>query len=155
MFVPKSPKIELEKLKPLFDELAKSFPQVVAAYLFGSHVSGRPTPLSDIDVGILLIDGLPDMESFRIEMSLTGELEKIFNTNNIDLVVLNKAPLPLQYSATCGKLLFSTDQEKRTDFEEYVRKYYIDCLPIYREYREEFFKRIREGRAPGGQLSKD
>ncbi len=147
--------VELESLMPRFDELARGFPQVVAAYLFGSHTSGRPTSLSDIDVGILLIEGLPDMESFRIEMSLTGELEKIFNTINIDLVVLNKAPLPIQYNATCGKLLFCTDHDKSIDFEVYVRKYYIDCLPIYREYREEFFKRIKEGRAPGGQLSKD
>jgi hypothetical protein len=65
-------------------------------------------------------------------------------------VVLNKAPLPIQYSATSGKLLFSNNHNKRTDFEEYVRKYYIDCLPIYREYRDEFFKRIREGRTPVG-----
>ncbi|MDD3653992.1 MAG: hypothetical protein PHO01_07390 [Desulfotomaculaceae bacterium] len=90
------------------------------------------------------------MESFRIEMDLLGELQKIFKTNNIDLVVLNKAPLPIQFSATSGKLLFTNNHEKRTDFEEYVRKYYIDCLPIYREYREEFWKRLREGKTQGG-----
>ncbi|MHB1041307.1 MAG: type VII toxin-antitoxin system MntA family adenylyltransferase antitoxin [Eubacteriales bacterium] len=125
-------------------ELTKIFPQVIVAYLFGSHASGRPAPLSNIDVGILLARGLTDMESFQIEMNLQGELEKIFKTNNIDLVVLNKAPLPIQFNATCGKLLFAGEDDKRTDFEEYVRKYYIDCLPIYREYREEFFKRLRE-----------
>lgn len=140
----KAPGIDIERLLPQFKKLAKVFPQVIAAYLFGSHASGRPTPLSDIDVGILMADGLTDMESFQIEMNLQGELEKIFKTNNIDLVVLNKAPLPIQFNATCGKLLFAGEDDKRTDFEEYVRKYYIDCLPIYREYREEFFKRLRE-----------
>ena len=132
------------------EQISKSFPQVIAAYLFGSHAYGRPTPLSDIDVGVLLSEDLQDMESFQVEMSLQGELGKIFKTNNIDLVVLNKAPLPIQFNATSGKLLFSNNHLKRTDFEEYVRKYYIDCLPIYREYREEFLKRIREGRMPGG-----
>lgn len=141
---------EIDKLLPRFNVLSNCFPQVIAAYLFGSHVYGRPTPLSDIDVGVLLNEDLPDMKSFRIEMSLLGELQKIFNTDNIDLVVLNKAPLPIQYSATSGILLFSNNHEKRTDFEEYVRKYYIDCLPIYREYREEFLKRLREVKMQNG-----
>lgn len=140
----KAPEIDINRLLPKLKVLTKTFPQVIVAYLFGSHASGRPTPLSDIDVGILLAKGLTDMESFQIEMNLQGELEKIFKTNNIDLVVLNKAPLPIQFNATCGKLLFAGEDDKRTDFEEYVRKYYIDCLPIYREYREEFFKRLRE-----------
>jgi len=144
------PKLDIEKIKPRLNELSVHFPQVIAAYLFGSYAGGRPTPLSDVDVGILLVENLPDMESFKIEMNLLGELQKVLGTDNIDLVVLNKAPLPIQYHATCGKLLFSTDNEKRTEFVEYVRKYYIDCLPIYREYREEYLKRIREGRGLGG-----
>ena len=142
--------LEIKNLLPRLEQISRRFPEVAAAYLFGSQVCERTTPLSDTDVGVLLKEDLPDMESFRIEMSLQGELEKIFKTNNIDLVVLNKAPLPIQYSATSGKLLFSNNHNKRTDFEEYVRKYYIDCLPIYREYRDEFFKRIREGRTPVG-----
>lgn len=146
----KTKTIELEKLLPRLKEISRQYPEVAAAYLFGSHAGGRPTPLSDIDIGIIMARELPDMESFRIEMSLAGELEKIFETDNIDLVVLNKAPLPIQYNATCGKLLFSNDEEKRSDFVEYARKYYIDCLPIYREYREELLKRIREGRKTDG-----
>ena len=141
----KTPNIQVEKLSPQLEDLAKSYPKVIAAYLFGSQASGRPTPLSDVDVGILMDGDLADMESFRIEMNLLGELQKIFETDNIDLVVLNKAPLPIQFSATSGRLLFTANYEKRTNFEEYVRKYYIDCLPIYREYREEFLKRLKEG----------
>ena len=142
--------IDLDKLLPRLEQLSPRFPQVVAAYLFGSHYGGRPTPLSDIDIGVLLVKGLPDMDSFHLEMTLQGELEKIFKTGKIDLVVLNKAPLPIQYHATSGKLLFCNDDDKRTDFEEYASKYYIDCLPIYREYRKEFFKKLREGQRPGG-----
>lgn len=150
MSAQKSPNIQIEKLFPQLEELSRGFSNVIAAYLFGSQTSGRPTPLSDVDVGILMDDDLTDMESFRIEMSLLGKLQKIFGTENIDLVVLNKAPLPIQFSATSGRLLFTTNHEKRTNFEEYVRKYYIDCLPIYREYREEFLKRIREEGAQSG-----
>ncbi len=146
----KPSQIELDKILPRLKKLSRLFPEVIAAYFFGSHATGRPTPLSDVDIGVLLVEGLPDLESFQIEMKLQGKLEKIFNTDNIDLVVLNKAPLPIQYHATCGKLLFTNDHQKKSSFEEYVRKYYLDCLPIYREYKEEFLKRIREGRMPGG-----
>jgi len=135
------PELNVEKIKPELKELSGHFLQVIAAYLFGSYAGGRPTPLSDVDIGILLVNNLSDMESFKIEMHLLGKLQKILGTDNIDLVVLNKAPLPIQYHATCGILLFSTNEEKRTEFVEYVRKYYIDCLPIYREYQEEFFKK--------------
>jgi len=148
------PQLDIKKAEQGLNELPVHFPQVIAAYLFGSYAGGRPTPLSDVDVGILLVDNLPDMESFKIEMNLLGKFQKVFNTPNIDLVVLNKAPLPIQYHATCGILLFSTNDERRTEFVEYVRKYYLDCLPIYREYREEYMKRIKEGCGPGGELSK-
>ena len=90
----KVPNIQVEKLSPKFADLARDFSKVIAAYLFGSQASGRPTPLSDVDIGILMDGDLADMESFRIEKSLLGELQKIFKTDNIDLVVLNKAPLP-------------------------------------------------------------
>lgn len=103
-------KIEIEKMLPQLAGLAGQFPEVIAAYIFGSQVSGRPTPLSDIDVGILMDADIADMESFRVEMSLLGELQKIFKTDHIDLVVLNKAPLPLQFSATSGKLIFANNQ---------------------------------------------
>jgi predicted nucleotidyltransferase len=149
------PELNVEKIKPALKELSGCFPQVIAAYLFGSYAGGRPTPLSDVDIGILLVNNLSDMESFKIEMHLLGKLQKILGTNNIDLVVLNKAPLPIQYHATCGILFFSTNEEKRTGFVEYVRKYYIDCLPIYREYKEEFLKRVKEGCGQGGEFPKD
>ena len=121
----KTKAIELEKLLPRLKEISRQYPEVAAAYLFGSYASG------DIDIGIIMAQELPEMESFRIEMSLAGEMEKIFQTDNIDLVVLNKAPLPIQYNATCGKLLFSNDEEKRSDFVEYARNSTsIACLSI-------------------------
>ncbi len=150
MLTQKPLNIQIEKLLPQLTELSGRFPKVIAAYAFGSQISGRPTPLSDVDIGILMDDDLADMDSFKIEMDLLGELQRILKTGNIDLVVLNKAPLPIQYSATSGMLLFTNSHEKKCDFEEYVRKYYIDCLPIYREYREEYLKRIREEAARSG-----
>jgi hypothetical protein len=60
--------------------------------------------------------------------------------------ILSSSFFDLRYRPppTCGKLLFSNDEEKRTDFVEYARKIYIDCLPIYCEYHKELLKRTRK-----------
>lgn len=126
-----------------------SRPEIIAIYLFGSNASGNPTPLSDVDIGVLLDKDIGGY-SIDLEMKILGSLQKIFRRENVDLIVLNRSPLPLQFSIIGGKLLYSGNDQKRVEFEEYVRKYYLDCLPIYREYREEFFKRIREGRMLDG-----
>lgn len=64
MFTQESSNIKIEKLLPQLKELSGRFPNV-AAYLFGSQISGRPTPLSDVDIGILMDRTLADMESFK------------------------------------------------------------------------------------------
>ncbi|MCL6639266.1 MAG: DUF86 domain-containing protein [Firmicutes bacterium] len=92
---------------PRLEQVFRRHPQVIAAYLFGSQATGRATPVSDVDAGVLFHEGMDDMESFQVEMSLQDDLEKTFQTDNLDLIVLDKAPLPLQYNATSGKLLFS------------------------------------------------
>ncbi|MEM3462730.1 MAG: HepT-like ribonuclease domain-containing protein [Candidatus Bathyarchaeia archaeon] len=43
----------MRKLKGVFD----GYPQVLAAYLYGSYSTGRQTPLSDIDIAVVLGDG--------------------------------------------------------------------------------------------------
>ncbi len=40
-------------------EILKDYPYIVAAYLFGSQVTDRAGPMSDIDIAVLLKDGGP------------------------------------------------------------------------------------------------
>jgi predicted nucleotidyltransferase len=65
---------------------------VVFAYLFGSFATGKVHPLSDLDIAVYL-DGL-DISEKRLE--ILGHLAGIFKTDEIDLVVLNTAPLTLK-----------------------------------------------------------
>ena len=44
--------IDEEVMAPLF----RAYPFIVAAYQFGSTVSGRESPLSDLDLAILVDD---------------------------------------------------------------------------------------------------
>ncbi len=61
-------------------------PDVVAAYLFGSHAEGRARPESDIDIAVLLSDRTANaniddaMARFDRRMELEREIERLIFT---------------------------------------------------------------------------
>jgi len=57
-------------------------------YLFGSYVGGRPSVLSDVDVGVLM-ERAPDLSKI---CDLMSRLTDIFEDEAIDLVDLHDAP---------------------------------------------------------------
>ena len=82
----------IQELLPEVGVYLQSHPGVVFAYLFGSLARGNPMPLSDVDIAIFLKDGI-DVAGTKIE--ILGKLVDILQTDEIDLVVLNAASLPL------------------------------------------------------------
>ncbi len=68
-------------------------------------------------------------KSFDVQMVMKAELEELLKTRT-DLVFLQNANVKLQFEVIrSGKMLFSDDEEYRTDFEESVlRRYWILCL---------------------------
>jgi predicted nucleotidyltransferase len=82
--------------------------EVLAAYLYGSHAEGRANALSDMDIGVLIRDGLAEERLWRLEDALAADLRRILHTDQVDLVVLNLAPLRIRYEViTKGKVLYS------------------------------------------------
>jgi uncharacterized protein YutE (UPF0331/DUF86 family)/predicted nucleotidyltransferase len=67
---------------------------VRAAYLFGSALQGPVGPLSDLDIAVLPPPDLDDWLGYYSD--LYGDLCQLFQADNIDLVLLNQAPLSLQ-----------------------------------------------------------
>jgi uncharacterized protein len=62
-------------------------------YLFGSFGRGKPLPLSDVDIAVYL--GEPaDLKERKME--ILGALMDLLKTDEIDLVILNTAPLTLR-----------------------------------------------------------
>jgi len=70
----------------------KAQQEILFAYLFGSLARGNPTPLSDIDIAVFLIEGVDPAEK---KMDILGHLVELVGTDEIDLVILNTAPLSL------------------------------------------------------------
>ena len=73
-------------------EYLNKHPKVVFAYLFGGLARGRVSPLSDVDIAIYLTD---EVDTTREKLEIVGKLNDLLKTDEVDLVMVNTAPLPL------------------------------------------------------------
>ena len=120
--------------------------EVVAIYLFGSHARGEANHLSDIDIALLLRPDLPEEAMWRLGLRLNAEVCNILGTENVDVIVLNTAPLEAQFEIIrTGKLLHSSDENIRTEYEVQMMNAYWDFKKVLDEYDAYALKRIREG----------
>ena len=88
--VPRRSPIEPAALSAAIRDLGS--PDVLAAYLFGSHAAGRPHREGDVDVAVLLSRHLDGAAGFAIRVRLAAELPSRLGVRDVDVVVLNDAP---------------------------------------------------------------
>ena len=102
---------------------------VVAAYLFGSQASGATTPLSDVDIAVLLEAGVASPGT--VQAALISDLMLVLRRSDIDVVILNAAPLLLKERAISrGRVLYCRDALARVRFEVAARREYFDTQPL-------------------------
>lgn len=110
----------LSRLAPLLARLDS----VAFAYLFGGLARGERRPLSDIDIAVYLRE-TEDLVETKLE--LIGLLSEALGSDEIDLVILNQAPISL-----AGRILSSrkilTDKEPhlRHLFESRILREFFD-----------------------------
>jgi hypothetical protein len=114
------PDVDLDKLLPVFER----YEEVVAVWAFGSAVSGRVGPDSDLDIGVQFrrppeIDRLCDL---RADVTSALQFEQV------DLVPLNDASSILRFEAVSGRLLFSRDDSARAGFVSLASREYEDDM---------------------------
>lgn len=132
-----TPKIPFEKVKAIRDYLACQ-PDVAAVFLFGSFGTEFQGKYSDIDLGAVFFPGAhPDL---RRQLSIEAGISLLLETDDIDLVNLNSAPLQLRYRAIAeGIILFESDPDTVSSFMEETYRlfgdYQIDLKTYYKEYR--------------------
>lgn len=113
---------EIRAIKPLLNHLLNQH-QVQAAYLFGSVLNESSHPLSDLDIAVLPPPNLPGWLNYYSD--LYSDLCQLFRADNIDLVLLNQAPLSLQAQIiSIGEPLLN--KQDVTEFEERVSARYAD-----------------------------
>lgn len=122
-----------ERLGALFSEEAI----VRLAYVFGSQVEGKTGPLSDLDVAVLVTESCLD-DPTACRARLAHEVRKRVDIDEVDLVLLNRAPIELAYHVIAdGERVYETDRATRVEYEAYVLERYGDFLPVLRAQREQ------------------
>ena len=99
-----------------------SNPNVIFAYLFGGMVKDRPSPLSDVDIAVYVTD-MKKLDYLR----MFGKIADILCTDEIDLVILNSAPLSLTGRILQGrKVLVDKEPFVRHLFESRILREFFD-----------------------------
>lgn len=110
------------------------YPEVVAAWLFGSHARGTAHSSSDADVAVLLAgDPGNDLTAYRFDLAAAlGQRAHVA----VDLVVVNRASSDLVHRVLRdGVLLIERDRSQRIAFETKKRAEYLDMAPVRHSYR--------------------
>jgi predicted nucleotidyltransferase len=95
---------------------------VIFAYLFGGMVKSRLNPLSDVDIAIYV----KDMKKLDY-LGMFGKIADILRTDEIDLVILNNAPLSLAGRILQGrKVLVDKKPFVRHLFESRILREFFD-----------------------------
>lgn len=115
------------KLSPIFKKR-----RVALAYLFGSRVHGRVTPLSDVDVAVVFLDTVAKDRQFDLELSLMADIGGVFGVDRVDIVNLEtcRSPLLKHRAVFYGKPLYSTDEPQRFKVEHRIMRAYEDTEHI-------------------------
>lgn len=108
---------------------------VVAAYLHGSHATGRPHRESDVDLGIVLdyAEYPTARDRFEAGLRLRSALQPALGAVPLDLVVLNDAPPGLAASVvTRGQRVHCSNAEAEHAFRRDCQLRAADLAPFLR-----------------------
>lgn len=115
------------------------------AVLFGSLAHGPARPGSDIDLAVSVDPRGTLIDDARLHDALVGVLGR----EDVDLVVLEDAPLWMQYRVVAGLPVYSRDDVARVRFRAAVEQRFLDFKP----YHDAYLAAVRE-RARSGGLSR-
>jgi predicted nucleotidyltransferase len=128
---------EILKTLNSFFSTTKTEPRIDLAYVFGSHAAGKQGPISDYDIAVLFSE--PHESIHRYE--LAHELSSILKTDQVDLIVLNNAPIELRYAVIAsGIVVYEANVETRVEYEALTLGLYGDFLPVLRNQRQDILK---------------
>lgn len=120
---------------------------VVLAYLFGSHAAGSARRDSDVDVAVLLADSLSIEQRYAERLGLIGALMRLLGTDDVDVTVLNEAPVSLAMAVLrSGDLLYCAGTRERVEYQVRITREYDDTRSGRRILRDAMHSRIRTGR---------
>ena len=104
--------------------------EILEAYLFGSRARGGARPDSDFDVAVYVDEACTDDGHWGYQAELTTDLMAWLGTNEVDVVVLNTAPILLYHRVLRDGVRFlSRDLRATTTRAGQALSRYFDFLP--------------------------
>lgn len=128
---------ERSRVEGRLRELLAEEAALLLAYLYGSFVAG--TGFNDIDIAVLMDETgfSAERELFEYQLALAVKLEREVRPFPVDIICLNRAPLPLRFRVVSeGVLLLCKDEQQRIEFESRTRVLFFDFLPHLEFYYE-------------------
>ena len=126
---------EKQKVIRRLAEEIQSHEEVAFAYLYGTFIEDMP--FHDVDVGIYL-SGTGERHAGIFAVELASKLTRLLELE-VDVRVLNFAPVSFAYHVICGQVLFERSPEDRVQFIESATHHYLDMKPLlYRAMKEAF-----------------
>jgi predicted nucleotidyltransferase len=121
--------------------------EILEAYVFGSVARGQAAAHSDLDVAVFVSESaLTRPGGFGYDAELATDLMAALGTNDVDVVVLNRAS-PVLYHRVLrdGERILSRDLAATTTREGRALSRYCDYVPQLRKIEELSRRRIRSG----------
>jgi len=135
------------KIKKIFSQENN----ILLAYIFGSQLQRKTGPLSDYDFAVFL----SQKPAFSFKYELKNKLANALNIEQIDLVILNDAPIELKYKViTTGKVIFQKNSIVKTEFEADTLSQYFDYLPVLRAQKKDILEVKSKGEKYGDRIQR-
>lgn len=110
-----------QRINSLTDFFEKN-PDIIFAYLFGGLLKKRRSPLSDVDIAVFV----KDVKKLDY-IDLFSRITDILGTGEVDLVVLNTAPISLTGRILQNrKIITDKDSFARHRYESVTLRKYFD-----------------------------
>ena len=120
---------------------------VLFAYLFGSVAEGHEAPGSDVDIAVFLEPAPTPERSVDLSLELAGRLARASCVGDIEVLVLNAAPLPIKGRVLRNRIvLYSRDEPARVAFESRAFREFFDLQIHAAPMDERMLREIAEGR---------
>lgn len=97
---------DVESLLPVLVERLVECPEIDLLYLYGSRAGGRVSPLSDVDLAVLLTPRTRREQYLDIQLKLIGIATEALRTDEAELHILNNLPVQAQYAMLKKKRVF-------------------------------------------------
>ncbi len=120
-------------------------PEVSAAYVYGSAAVGRATPLSDVDVAVLLDPAVREEDRGALLRELTVALERANPGSRFDVRIFDELPVSIRGRVVSeGRRLLDSDPVRRVEAEVRARMEYHDFQIFERQGAREGLRGLRE-----------